>query len=69
MGGRRIFITGACGYVGRSLIHHFASRGADVVALVRRSAAAGMVEKLLARPVIVDILNPRSRKPSPDAMR
>lgn len=52
---RRIFITGASGYVGRNLIRHFTAKGCEVVGLARSQASASIVEDLGASPVIGDI--------------
>jgi nucleoside-diphosphate-sugar epimerase len=52
---KRIFITGAGGYVGRNLVRHFVANGGDVVGLVRSEASASIVRKLGASPVMADI--------------
>lgn len=55
---RRLFLTGAAGYVGRNLARRFLRDGAQVVALVRTPEAAARMAALGARPVQGDILDP-----------
>lgn len=53
---RKIFLTGANGYVGRNLIRQFVASGVEVTGLVRNEAAASLVTKLGAHAVIGDML-------------
>lgn len=55
---RRLFVTGASGYVGRNLVRHFVAKGCAVVGLVRSAKAAETVQGLGAIPYIGDILSP-----------
>ncbi len=55
---RRIFVTGASGYVGRNLIRHFVARGVEISALVRSESAAKLVRSLGAKPVIGELFDP-----------
>lgn len=51
----RVFVTGATGFVGRSLIPRLLRDGHDVTALVRRPAAAGHLRALGVRLVPGDV--------------
>jgi nucleoside-diphosphate-sugar epimerase len=55
---KRLFVTGAGGYVGRNIVRHFIAKGVAVVGLVRNAAAADMVRALGAESFLSDILNP-----------
>ncbi|MFT4251829.1 MAG: NAD-dependent epimerase/dehydratase family protein [Caulobacter sp.] len=55
---RRLFLTGAAGYVGRNLARRFLGDGVEVVALVRSSEAADRLRAMGAAPVVGDILDP-----------
>lgn len=55
---RRVFLTGAAGYVGRNLAALFLRNGVEVVALTRTSEAAARLQALGAQPVQGDILDP-----------
>lgn len=54
---RRIFLTGASGYIGRNLIRHCTVMGVEVVALVRSAAARNTVASLGAVPFDGDLLS------------
>lgn len=54
---KRLFLTGANGYVGRNLVRHYIASGVQVVALVRNPAAAERVSRLGAMPIIGDVLS------------
>lgn len=54
---RRLFITGANGYVGRNLTRHFLQKGVEVIALVRSRDAAEQVETLGAATVVGDLFS------------
>lgn len=56
---RRLFLTGATGYVGRNLARRLIKNGVEVVGLVRTQEAAERLRALGALPVIGDILDPR----------
>ncbi|PXA80876.1 epimerase, partial [Caulobacter sp. D4A] len=43
---RRLFVTGAAGYVGRNLVRRFLSDGVEVVALARSPEAADRLRAL-----------------------
>lgn len=53
---KRIFVTGASGYVGRNLIRYFVGRGIEVAALVRSEASEQVARTLGAIPHRGDIL-------------
>uniref|UniRef100_B0SW66 NAD-dependent epimerase/dehydratase n=1 Tax=Caulobacter sp. (strain K31) TaxID=366602 RepID=B0SW66_CAUSK len=55
---RRLFVTGAAGYVGRNLVHCFLRDGVEVVALVRTTEAAERLRAMGALAVVGDILDP-----------
>ncbi len=55
---RRLFVTGAAGYVGRNLVRRFLSDGVEVVALARNPEAADRLRALGAIAVVGDILDP-----------
>jgi len=54
---KRIFITGASGYVGRNLVRHFVAAGTSVVGLSRTDPGADLIRELGATPVIGDIVS------------
>ena len=51
----RVLVTGGSGLIGSHVIARLVESGADVVALVRRPAAAGAVEALGATPIDGDV--------------
>ncbi|GLQ53714.1 NAD-dependent epimerase/dehydratase family protein [Devosia nitrariae] len=53
---KRIFLTGAGGYVGRNLITHLTATGSEVVGLVRSHTSAELVRSLGAVPFRGDLL-------------
>lgn len=55
---RRVFVTGATGFVGRNVVRDYVDAGADVIALVRKPAQSEMIRNLGATPFIGDILDP-----------
>ncbi|KRB83026.1 epimerase [Sphingomonas sp. Root710] len=55
---RRVFVTGASGYVGRNVVRHFVAKGVQVVGLVRRTDAEAVVRAANAEAVLGDILDP-----------
>jgi nucleoside-diphosphate-sugar epimerase len=56
----RVLVTGASGLIGSHVVAQLARRGGEVRALVRREAAASLVESLGAEPVAGDVRNRRS---------
>lgn len=54
---RRLFITGASGYIGRNLVRHFVGLGIEVVGLVRNPSAVELVRSLGAIPFQGDLLS------------
>lgn len=54
---RRLFLTGASGYVGRNLIRFFVQKNVEVVALVRTPETAERVSTLGAVPVVGDVFS------------
>lgn len=54
---RRLFITGAAGYVGRNLTRFFPGEGVTVIALVRTAEAAGRLRAAGVTPVIGDLFS------------
>jgi nucleoside-diphosphate-sugar epimerase len=53
----KIFLAGASGVIGRSLVPRLTGAGHDVTGMTGDSAAAGLVRSLGARPVVVDVLD------------
>ncbi|MGU3421776.1 NAD-dependent epimerase/dehydratase family protein [Methylobacterium sp. D54C] len=58
---KRLFITGAGGYVGRNLVRHFVALGIEVVGLARSTGSAETVRSLGAEAYVGDILDPSIR--------
>lgn len=56
--GRRVFVTGATGFIGGVLVRHLVKRGAEVTALVRPATDASTLEHLGARVVRGDVTEP-----------
>ena len=56
----RIFLTGASGYIGSSVLETFMRAGHDVTALVRDPEKAEFTARRGAHPVIGDLANPAS---------
>ena len=54
---KRMFITGASGYVGRNLVRHFLAAGTRVVGLTRSEQGAQLLQELGATPVVADIVS------------
>ncbi len=54
---RRIFITGASGYVGRNLVRHFVAAGTSVIGLSRSQSGSNLIRELGATPIIGDIVS------------
>ncbi|HEV7346243.1 MAG TPA: NAD-dependent epimerase/dehydratase family protein [Devosia sp.] len=54
---KRIFITGASGYVGRNLVRHFLAAGSKVIGLTRSEKGAQLIRDLGAAPVVADIVS------------
>jgi nucleoside-diphosphate-sugar epimerase len=55
---RRVFLTGAAGYVGRNLARRFLRNGVEIVGLVRTPEAAERLRAMGALTVVGDILDP-----------
>ncbi len=55
---KRVFVTGAGGYVGRNVVRYYVAKGVQVVGLVRRADAEGVLRAAGAEPVLGDILDP-----------
>jgi GDP-4-dehydro-6-deoxy-D-mannose reductase len=55
MKGRRLLITGAAGFTGRHAVAYFAAEGAEVTAVVRRSAAEASVFPAGVQPYVCDL--------------
>lgn len=54
---KRLFITGASGYVGRNLVRHFLAAGSKVIGLTRSEKGAYLLGDLGATPVVADIVS------------
>jgi nucleoside-diphosphate-sugar epimerase len=54
----RIFIAGATGVLGRSLVPLLVQRGHSVVGMTRSNAKRQLLEQMGARPVVADALDP-----------
>ena len=54
----KIFVAGASGAIGRSLVPRLVERGHDVVGMTRSPAKADLLRDLGARPVVADALDP-----------
>jgi len=59
----KIFLTGAAGFIGTHLAGDLASRGHDLVCLVRRSSNIRELENIGAEPVMGDVQDRRSLLP------
>lgn len=55
---RRVFVTGGSGFVGRNIVKHYLSTGAQVLALARSHEAAEQLITLGATPVMGDLCTP-----------
>lgn len=55
--GRRIFVAGATGVLGRRLVELLVERGCEVTGLTRTPAKRALLEELGARPVVADALD------------
>jgi len=53
----KIFLAGASGVIGRSLVPRLTGAGHDVTGMTGGAAAAGLVRSLGARPVVVDVFD------------
>jgi nucleoside-diphosphate-sugar epimerase len=63
----RIFLTGATGYIGRSVLDALVRAGHDVTALVRDNEKSRRVAKRGAHPVVGNLADPESFRGSADA--
>lgn len=63
---KRVFVTGASGYIGQELVKALIKKGVKVVALCRTNQSADIVKRLGADTVIGDI---RSREQMTEAMK
>ncbi len=54
----RVFVAGASGVLGRNLVPLLVRRGHQVVGTTRTKAKRGLLERLGARPVVADALDP-----------
>jgi nucleoside-diphosphate-sugar epimerase len=63
----RIFLTGATGYVGAAVLDSLVRAGHDVTALVRDTYKAARVAARGARPVVGNLADPESFRPSAEA--
>ena len=54
----KIFVAGATGVLGRSLVPQLVARGHEVVGMTRSAAKQDQVRSLGARPVVADALDP-----------
>ena len=54
----KIFVAGATGVLGRTLVPQLVGRGHEVVGMTRSEAKQELVRKLGARPVVADALDP-----------
>jgi 2-alkyl-3-oxoalkanoate reductase len=54
----KIFVAGATGALGKSLVPQLAARGHDVVGMTRSPSKQDLVRSLGARPVVADALDP-----------
>jgi nucleoside-diphosphate-sugar epimerase len=63
----RIFLTGATGYIGAAVLDALVRAGHDVTALVRDSEKARRVSKRGAHPVIGNLAEPESFRPTAQA--
>ncbi len=55
--GRRIFVAGATGVLGRRLVEMLVERGYEVTGLTRTPSKRALLEELGARPVVADALD------------
>ena len=53
----KIFLAGASGVIGRSLVPRLAGAGHDVTGMTGDAATTGLVRSLGARPVVVDVFD------------
>jgi 2-alkyl-3-oxoalkanoate reductase len=54
----KVFVAGATGVLGRSLVPQLVARGHDVVGMTRSPSKQDLVRSLGARPVVADALDP-----------
>ncbi len=54
----KVFLAGATGVLGRTLVPQLVARGHEVVAMTRSAAKQDLVRSLGARPVVADALDP-----------
>ena len=54
----KVFVAGATGAIGRSLLPQLAAAGHEVVGMTRSAAKGDLVRSLGARPVVADALDP-----------
>jgi nucleoside-diphosphate-sugar epimerase len=54
----KVFVAGATGVIGRSLVPQLVARGHEVVGMTRSASKQDLVRSLGARPVVADALDP-----------
>src|SRR6266545_4649107 len=60
----RVFVVGASGAIGTRLVRQLIERGHEVIGSSTSSASAERVRQLGAKPVILDLLDPRAVRKS-----